>query len=165
LALRLELRSGELVLWEGRVHRLQSLEGVRARIQETGAADLREVLVTELRGLPSLPIVQLDQRLEKLRVADTPDWTKAQEREAIRIHRLVDSGHVGSPLRARGGSVHRARGSYQSESEAKLTLAELNEWLYLEIAGQFHHTIHRMVGTTPAAAWVTKSGSRIRPAL
>jgi putative transposase len=82
-ALRLELRSGELVLWEGRVHRLQSLEGVRARIQETGAADLREVLVTELRGLPSLPIVQLDQRLEKLRVADTPDWTKAQEREAI----------------------------------------------------------------------------------
>jgi hypothetical protein len=62
---------------------LESLTGVRARIQETGTADLREVLVTELRGLPSLPIVQLDQRLEKLRVVDTPDWTKAQEREAI----------------------------------------------------------------------------------
>ena len=46
-----------------------------------------------------------------------------------------------------------ARGSYQSENEAKLTLAELNEWLYLEIAGQYHHDIHRMIGTTPAAAW------------
>jgi putative transposase len=46
-----------------------------------------------------------------------------------------------------------ARGSYQSENEAKFTLAELNEWLYLEIAGQYHHDIHRMIGTTPAAAW------------
>jgi putative transposase len=46
-----------------------------------------------------------------------------------------------------------ARGSYQSENEAKLTLAELKEWLYLEIAGQYHHDIHRMIGTTPAAAW------------
>jgi putative transposase len=46
-----------------------------------------------------------------------------------------------------------ARGSYQSENEAKLTLAELNEWLYLEIAGAYHHDIHRMTGTTPAAAW------------
>jgi hypothetical protein len=45
---------------------LESLKGVRARIQETGAAELREVLVTELRGLPALPITQLDQRLEKL---------------------------------------------------------------------------------------------------
>jgi hypothetical protein len=42
------------------------------------------------------------------------------------------------------------RGSYQSEDEAQLTLAELNEWLYLEIAGQYHHTIHRVIGTTPA---------------
>ena len=47
-----------------------------------------------------------------------------------------------------------ARGNYQSENEARLTLAELNEWLYLEIAGQYHHNIHRMIGTTPAAAWV-----------
>jgi hypothetical protein len=50
------------VLWEGRIHRLKSLTGVRARIQEAGATDLREVPVTELRGLPSLPITQLDQR-------------------------------------------------------------------------------------------------------
>jgi putative transposase len=91
-ALRLELRPGELVLWEGRVHRLQSLKGVRARIQENGAADLREVLVTELRGLPSLPIMQLDQRLEELRAVSTPDWTKAQEREAIIRNSLLGAG-------------------------------------------------------------------------
>jgi putative transposase len=72
-----------LVLWEGRIHRLKSLTGVRARIQEAGATDLREVPVTELRGLPSLPITQLDQRVENLRVVDQVDWTKAQERERI----------------------------------------------------------------------------------
>ncbi len=71
------------MLWEGRVHRLESLKGLRARIQETGSADLREVLVTELRGMPSLPIAQLDRRLDNLRLVDTPAWNKAQQREAI----------------------------------------------------------------------------------
>jgi putative transposase len=58
-----------------------------------------------------------------------------------------------------------ARGSYQSENEAKLTLAELNEWLYLEIAGQYHHDIHRMIGTTPAAAWAKSLARGIVPVL
>jgi len=40
-----------------------------------------------------------------------------------------------------------------------LTLAEFTEWLYLEIAGRYHHSIHRILGTTPAAAW-TKSIAR-----
>jgi len=80
------------VLWEGRAHRLESLRGVRARIQETGSADLREVLVTELRGLPSLPIVQLDRRLEKLRIVDTPAWNKAHQREAIILDALQGDG-------------------------------------------------------------------------
>ena len=51
------------------------------------------------------------------------------------------------------------RGSYKSEDEARLTLSEFTEWLYLEIAGRYHHSIHRMLGTTPAAAW-TKSLER-----
>lgn len=46
-----------------------------------------------------------------------------------------------------------ARSGYDSEHEATLTLAEFRDWLQLEIAGQYHHTIHRMLGTTPAAAW------------
>jgi len=58
-----------------------------------------------------------------------------------------------------------ARGSYQSENEAKLTLAELNEWLYLEIAGQYHHDIHRMIGTTPAAAWAKSMARGTVPVL
>jgi putative transposase len=58
-----------------------------------------------------------------------------------------------------------ARGSYQSENEAKLTLAELNEWLYLEIAGQYHHDIHRMTGTTPTAAWAKSLARGIVPVL
>ena len=43
--------------WEGLLHRLESLKG--ARIRGTGSADLREVLDAELRGLPSLPILEL----------------------------------------------------------------------------------------------------------
>ncbi len=58
-----------------------------------------------------------------------------------------------------------ARGNYQSENEAKLTLAELNEWLYLEIAGQYHHDIHRMIGTTPTAAWARSLAHGTVPAL
>lgn len=57
------------------------------------------------------------------------------------------------------------RGSYQSENEAKLTLAEFSEWLHLEIAGRYHHTIHRMIGTTPAAAWAKSLARGTVPAL
>jgi hypothetical protein len=39
-------------LWEGRVHRFEGLKGGRARILESGSGDLREVSVTELRGVP-----------------------------------------------------------------------------------------------------------------
>jgi hypothetical protein len=35
-ALRLELRAGEWMLWEGRVHRFEGLKGSRARILEFG---------------------------------------------------------------------------------------------------------------------------------
>ena len=78
-ALRLELRPGELVLWDGRVCRLESLRGARARIPETIGADIREVPVTELRGVPSFTALQLDQRLETLRGVDQVVWTKAQQ--------------------------------------------------------------------------------------
>lgn len=91
-ALRLDLRPGKWVLWEGRVHRLDSLRGVGARIQGTGSADLREIVVTELRGLPSLPTVQLDRCLEKLRIIDTPAWNKAHQREAIILDALQGDG-------------------------------------------------------------------------
>jgi hypothetical protein len=62
--------------------RLESLRGASARIQETSGDDVREVSVTELRGIPSFPTMQLDQRLEILRVVDQAVWTKAHQREA-----------------------------------------------------------------------------------
>ena len=39
------------------------------------------------------------------------------------------------------------RGGYQAEREASMTLAEFAEWLSLEIAGRYHHTVHRMLGS------------------
>jgi putative transposase len=78
----------------------------------------------------------------------------ARPRFGAHIERLI--GTMMGKIHLLPGSTDSsptARGSYQSENEAKLTLAELNEWLYLEIAGQYHHDIHRMIGTTPAAAW------------
>jgi hypothetical protein len=71
-----------LVLWDGRVCRLESLRGARARIQDTSGDDIREVSVTELRAIPSFPTLQLHQRLEILRDVDQAVWTKAQQREA-----------------------------------------------------------------------------------
>lgn len=79
----------------------------------------------------------------------------ARPRFGAHIERLI--GTMMGKIHLLPGSTDSsptARGNYQSENEARLTLAELHEWLYLEIAGQYHHNIHRMIGTTPAAAWV-----------
>ena len=57
------------------------------------------------------------------------------------------------------------RGSYKSEEEARLTLAEFSEWLRLEIAGRYHHSIHRILGTTPAAAWAQSLARGTLPVL
>jgi putative transposase len=57
------------------------------------------------------------------------------------------------------------RGSYKSEEEARLTLAEFSEWLRLEIAGRYHHSTHRILGTTPAAAWAQSMARGTLPVL
>jgi hypothetical protein len=87
----MELRPGEFVLWDGRVCQLKSLRGARAQIQETIGDDIREVPVSELRGIPSFTSRQLDQRLETLREVDPVAWTKAQQREAA-IRKALQSG-------------------------------------------------------------------------
>jgi hypothetical protein len=80
------------VLREGRVHRFEGLKVSRARILEFGSGDLSEVSVTEVRGVPSLPISELDQRLDRLRTIDTVDWSTAQQREAIIGHAINGDG-------------------------------------------------------------------------
>lgn len=45
------------------------------------------------------------------------------------------------------------RGSYDSEASAILTLAELERWLALAIAGPYHQAVHGTLGEPPAARW------------
>jgi putative transposase len=59
---------------------------------ESGSGELREVNVSKLRGIPSLPISDLDQRLDRLRTIDTVDWSTAQQREAIIGHAMNGDG-------------------------------------------------------------------------
>jgi putative transposase len=47
----------------------------------------------------------------------------------------------------------RERSSYDSEAAATLTLAELERWLALAIAGPYHQTVHGTLGEPPAVRW------------
>lgn len=50
-------------------------------------------------------------------------------------------------------SSPQERGSYDSEAAATLTLAVLERWLALAIAGPYHQTVHGTLGEPPAARW------------
>ena len=58
-----------------------------------------------------------------------------------------------------------ARGSYDSERTAVMTLSEFAHWLCLEIAGRYHQDPHRMLGTAPAAAWAASIATGVTPAV
>src|SRR5882724_8873352 len=45
------------------------------------------------------------------------------------------------------------RGDYDSAKSATMTLAELESWLALEMAGRYHRQTHRALGISPLAAW------------
>jgi len=57
----------------------------------------------------------------------------------------------------------KARGRYDSEKHAALSLRELEAWLTLEIGGRYHHAIHRGLHMTPFAAWARALGKRPVP--
>jgi putative transposase len=46
-----------------------------------------------------------------------------------------------------------AKGDYDSEKHAAVTLDELERWLVHAITGVYHREVHRTLGTTPLAAW------------
>jgi putative transposase len=46
------------------------------------------------------------------------------------------------------------RGAYRSHKTARLTLAELERWLALQIAGVYHHSIHSALQGLPIKAWM-----------
>jgi putative transposase len=45
------------------------------------------------------------------------------------------------------------RGSYDSEAKASFTMAELERWMAMEIAGHYHLRVHRGLHAIPAQAW------------
>jgi hypothetical protein len=81
--IRLELRPGEWVLWKARPFRFVSLHGSTASICDSVNAELHEVAVADLRGMPSLPPEDFAQRVDRLRTASDQSWSLAQQRESI----------------------------------------------------------------------------------
>lgn len=62
------------------------------------------------------------------------------------------------------GSNPQDKGDYPAESESRLTMAELEKWLAIEICEQYHRRIHRGLHRSPLAAWKeasSKSGGAI----
>ena len=51
------------------------------------------------------------------------------------------------------GSNPQDRGAYPAEFEARLTMAELEQWLALEICEHYHRRVHKGIGRSPLAAW------------
>lgn len=104
-ALRLDLRPGEWVLWSGRAHRFESLRGTRARIRDSKSKELREVDVAEIRGLPTLALEDLDERLDLRRTADYPTWQTAIQREEIIRQTMIGPGPAKPRIRSAAQSL------------------------------------------------------------
>ncbi len=76
-------------------------------------------------------------------------------------------GHIERLIGTAMGAVHvlpgttqssaTEKGDYDSEKHAVLTLAEFEDWLYLEIC-RYHNTRHEALGRTPFAAWADLGG-------
>jgi len=74
-------------------------------------------------------------------------------------------GHIERMIGTMMGKVHllpgatfsniEKKGDTDPESTAALTLEELEQWLATAIVGVYHESVHRVLGTTPAAAWKT----------
>jgi hypothetical protein len=118
--------------------------------------------VTELRGLPSLPIAQLDQRLETLRIVEKPEWSKAQQREAIIRDAL--EGHGPTTLRVEAAAktlslsartVRRLITRYKASAQTSSLIAHLpgpkksHRRLGTEIERIIDGAIYTLPGTPP----------------
>lgn len=72
-------------------------------------------------------------------------------------------GHIERLIGTMMGKVHllpgttfsdvRAKGDWDPEKTAAMTIEELERWLAHAITGVYHRTVHRALGTTPLAAW------------
>jgi putative transposase len=57
------------------------------------------------------------------------------------------------------------RGKYASEAKASMTMAELEKWMALEIAGRYHQQVHRGLHAIPAQVWDRTIKHRRRPVI
>jgi hypothetical protein len=99
-AVRLDLRPGEWVLWKARPFRFVSLQGSTASIRDSVNAELHEVAVADLRGMPSLPPEDLDQRVDPLRTTSDQSWCLTQQRESVIRELLNREGSMAERLAA-----------------------------------------------------------------
>ncbi len=86
-------------------------------------------------------------------------------------------GHIERLIGTMMGAVHLLpgstssntieRGAYDSEAAAIMTMAELETWLVHQIAGVYHHSLHRALGKAPITAWteaIAEAGRPVRTA-
>jgi putative transposase len=130
-AIRLELRPGEWVLWKARPFRFVALRGSTASIRDSVNAELHEVSVAELRGLPSLPREDFDQRVDRLRTASERSWSVAQKRESVIQEMAAREGSMAERLAAAAEvlgvsprTVRRLFGQYRVSSQTTSLVAK-----------------------------------------
>ncbi|MGX5850868.1 Mu transposase C-terminal domain-containing protein [Mesorhizobium sp. PL10] len=93
-----------------------------------------------------------------------------QYRPVLRPHY---GGHIERLIGTMMGAVHllpgttssniAARGSYDPQKHAAMTLDELEEWLALQIVGRYHAEIHSSLQLPPASAWEDAVAARLQP--
>jgi putative transposase len=82
-------------------------------------------------------------------------------------------GHIERLIGTMMGAVHLVpgstssnvieRGDYDAEAAAIMTMSELETWLVHQIAGVYHHTVHRGLGKAPITAWKDAIAESRRP--
>jgi putative transposase len=143
--IRLELRPGEWVLWKARPFRFVALCGATAKIRDSVSAELSEVAVAELRGMPSLAPEDLDLRMDLVRTTSEHSWALAQHRELIIRQLLEREGSMAERLKSAANvlgvsprTVRRLVGQYRVSSQTSS--------LIFKPPGPHH--IRRRLGTT-----------------
>jgi putative transposase len=120
---------------------------------------------------------------ERLHLDNAPEFNSqalgrgAQEYGIALEHRPPQQPHFGGHIeRLIGtvmGEVHllpgttfssvAERGAYRPQQTARLTLAEVERWLALQIVGVYHHSVHSALHRPPIQAWTEGLERRGRP--
>lgn len=101
----------------------------------------------------------------------------AAEHGITLVHRPVArphyGGHIERLIGTMMGTVHllpgttasdvAARGAYDPEKHATMTLDELERWLGLEIVGRYHAEVHSSLGLPPVVVWGDAVAARPGP--